>query len=330
MRVIENKHVVVTGGAGFIGSNLCEALLKQGNKVICLDNFLTSSVNNVEEFLANENFRLIEGDIRDLETCKLACEGVDIVLHQAALGSVPRSIDDPVTTNDINVNGTLNLLLAAKETGVSRVVYAASSSTYGNDQTMPKVEDSVGRQLSPYAVSKYVNELYANVFADLYGLEVIGLRYFNVFGRRQSPEGAYAAAIPKFIKAMLSGDAPVLHGDGEQTRDFTHVSNVVQANNLAATTNNKLALNTVFNVAFGKRTSINELFSVLQEVLTSIEPRVQSITPKYTEVRTGDVKHSHASIEKAQTLLDYNPETDLKTGLHEAIQWYVDHLSVVK
>lgn len=330
MRLIENKRIVITGGAGFIGSNLCEAMIEQGNHVVCVDNFLTGHLENIQHLLASERFKLIEGDVRDIEVCQRACEGADIVLHQAALGSVPRSVKDPITTNDINVNGTLNMLWAAEKEGVKRFVYAASSSTYGDEPSLPKTEDKVGRQLSPYAVSKYVNELYARVFSDLYDLEVIGLRYFNVFGKRQDPEGAYAAAIPKFIKSMLSGEAPQVHGDGEQTRDFTYVGNVIQANNLAGTTTNPNALNTVFNVAFGERTSVNQLIHALKEAMASIEPHVAEIEPEYTAERLGDVKHSHASIEKASTLLGYDPQIDLQSGLAEAIHWYVEHLSVAR
>ena len=253
-RTINNSSVLVTGGAGFIGSNLIEVLLKQNNEVVCLDNFSTGKRENISPFLDDRNFTLIEGDIRDLEVCKTALKEVDIVLHQAALGSVPRSIEDPINTNSVNIDGFLNMLVASKDSGVRRFVYAASSSTYGDLPDLPKIEEKIGRPLSPYAVTKFVNELYADVFYKTYGLETIGLRYFNVFGKRQDPNGAYAAVIPKFVKALINGEAPIINGDGLTSRDFTYIDNVVQINQLAATTTNKAAINQVFNVAFGENT----------------------------------------------------------------------------
>jgi UDP-N-acetylglucosamine 4-epimerase len=319
------KSILVTGGAGFIGSNICERLVHQDNEVYCFDNLLTGKKENINHLLAYKNFHFIEGDIRNLEDCKQAVAPVDIILHQAALGSVPRSIDNPITTNDINVNGFLNILVAAKEVGVKRIVYAASSSTYGDNTTLPKVEDNIGKPLSPYAVTKYVNELYADVFAKLYGLELIGLRYFNVFGRRQDPNGAYAAAIPKFIQALMQYSSPILHGDGSQTRDFTYIDNVIQANELAATTTNPAALNQVFNIAFGQQTTLNELIQALKEELSQFDANINQVKVMYGEERIGDVKHSLASIDKAKELLNYQPQYSIQKGLKEAIYWYWQH-----
>lgn len=328
-RLIENSRVLVTGGAGFIGSNLCAALLEQNNQVVCLDNFATGKRENVAPFLSNANFTLIEGDIRNLDDCTKAVAGVDYILHQAALGSVPRSIADPITSNAVNVSGFLNMIFAAKEAGIKRFVYAASSSTYGDHPGLPKVEDKIGSPLSPYAVTKYVNELYAKVFADLYDIEVIGLRYFNVFGRRQDPEGAYAAAIPKFVKAFIAGKSPTINGDGEQSRDFTYVDNVIQANQCAATTTNPEAVNRVYNVAFGERTTLNELVGKLKDLLAGFDPAIADVDVVYGEPRIGDVRHSLASIDAARNLLGYDPQFGLNRGLEQAIQWYWEYLSAV-
>lgn len=324
-KLIASK-VLVTGGAGFIGSNLVETLLKQDNLVVCLDNFATGKRENIAPFLSDPNFRLIEGDIRNLSDCKAATEGVDYILHQAALGSVPRSINDPITTNDVNVGGFVNMLVAARDAGIKRFVYAASSSTYGDHPALPKREDIIGRPLSPYAVTKYVNELYARVFADLYGIETIGLRYFNVFGKRQDPDGAYAAVIPKFIKSLMQGESPVINGDGSQSRDFTYIENVVRINQLALLTKNPEAVNTVYNVAFGENTSLNGLYSLLTGFLAEYKPEIALIKPVFGPPRQGDVLHSLAAIDKARTLLGYSPEFSLEQGLQQAIHWYVDFL----
>jgi len=324
--MIENKKVLVTGGAGFIGSNIVEKLLTQNNEVICLDNFATGKRENVEPFLSNSSFRLIEGDIRNLETCREAVKGVSIVLHEAALGSVPRSIKDPVTSNDVNVSGFLNMLIAARDEGVGRFVYAASSSTYGDSKELPKVEERIGKPLSPYAITKYVNELYADVFGKLYGMEIIGLRYFNVFGRRQDPFGAYAAVIPKFVKALISKESPVINGDGTFSRDFTYVENVIQANELAATVDSKEAVNTVYNVAFGERTTLNQLVEYLKSSLSRFDSAIAGVEIKYGPAREGDIPHSLASIDKAKRLLGYDPQYSVREGLEKAIEWYWNNL----
>ncbi|MGD1848900.1 MAG: SDR family oxidoreductase [Salibacteraceae bacterium] len=319
---IEGKKVLVTGGAGFIGSNLCGALLEQNNEVRCLDNLSTGKQANIDRLQAHANFEFQQGDIRNLSDCQMALKGVDYVLHQAALGSVPRSIDDPITSNEVNISGFLNMLYATKEAGLKRFVYAASSSTYGDHKALPKVEENIGRPLSPYAVTKYVNELYAQVFADLYGIEVIGLRYFNVFGPHQTPDGAYSAAIPKFIKAFMGHQSPVIHGDGTQSRDFTFIENVVQANQLAALTENPEAVNQVYNVAYGENTTLNELVQLLVELLGNFDPAIRSVEITYGPERVGDVKHSLASIDKAKRLLGYDPQYNLRQGLEKAIDWY--------
>ncbi len=325
-RLIKNSKVLVTGGAGFIGSNLIEALLNQGNNVICLDNLSTGKQENINLFLSNSNFTFIKGDIRDIATCKEAVKGVDYVLHQAALGSVPRSIEDPKSTNDVNIGGFVNMLIAAKDEGVKRFVYAASSSTYGDHPALPKHEDTIGNPLSPYAITKYVDELYAKNFSDLYGIETIGLRYFNVFGRRQDPEGAYAAVIPKFVKAFINKNKITINGDGLTSRDFTYIDNVIQANQLAALTTNKNAINTVYNVAFGEATSLNELFLTLRSYLSEFDSEIKNIESIHGPERAGDVKHSLASIEKAEKLLDYKPEYSFKKGLKIAVKWYWENL----
>ncbi len=326
MSDVKNKTILVTGGAGFIGSNLCEVLLQKGNKVVCLDNFSTGKRKNIQEFLSNENFTLIEGDIRNLKDCKKATKNTDFVLHQAALGSVPRSIADPITTNEVNISGFLNMLVAARDAGVKRFIYAASSSTYGDSDSLPKVEDKIGKPLSPYAITKYVNELYADIFYKTYGLNTIGLRYFNVFGRKQDPNGAYAAVIPKFVKQLIDHESPVINGDGEFSRDFTYIENVIQMNLLSLSTSNPEALNTVYNVAYGQRATLNELVSALKSSLSPFDKNIKNIDIKYGPVRDGDIPHSLASIDKAKKLLGYNPIFSLKKGLEEAIQWYWKNL----
>lgn len=324
--MLTHKKVVVTGGAGFIGSNLVERLLNQENHVVCLDNFATGKRQNIEPFLLHPHFTLIEGDIRNIETCQRATKGAQIVLHQAALGSVPRSIKDPITSNEVNVSGFLNMLVASRDAGVSRFVYAASSSTYGDSVSLPKVEETIGKPLSPYAVTKYVNELYADVFSKLYGLETIGLRYFNVFGRRQDPNGAYAAVIPLFVKQLLAHQSPVINGDGSFSRDFTYIDNVIQANELAATTVHPEAVNTIFNVAYGEQTSLNELVHLLKQGLSDFDPRIASVEIEYGPERQGDVPHSLASIQKVRKLLQYEPQFSVQQGLREAIGWYWENL----
>lgn len=325
-RIIEKSKVLVTGGAGFIGSNLVEVLLKQNNKVVCLDNFSTGKRENINEFLSNENFTLIEGDIRNYEDCLNAVQGVDYVLHQAALGSVPRSINDPMTTTDVNIGGYVKMLFAAKEAGVKRFVYAASSSTYGDHPDLPKVEEKIGNPLSPYAITKYVDELYAKNFHDIYGIDTIGLRYFNVFGKRQDPHGAYAAVIPLFIKQLMKYESPVINGDGLHSRDFTFIENVIQANQLAAVTENKDAVNQVYNVAYGENNNLNQLTEILKEYLSEFDKEIGNVEAKYGPERPGDVKHSLASIDKARKLLGYNPQYSLQEGLRKAIRWYWENL----
>jgi len=324
--MISNAKILVTGGAGFIGSNLCEALLQLGNQVVCLDNFMTGKMENITALLSHPGFKLITGDIRNPDDCRLAVEGVDYVLHEAALGSVPRSINDPVTTNDVNIGGFLNMLVAARDAKVKRFVYAASSSTYGDSEALPKVEEVIGRPLSPYAITKYVNELYADVFSRTYGMECIGLRYFNVFGRKQDPNGAYAAVIPLFVKQFINHQSPVINGDGEYSRDFTYIDNVIQMNLLALATNNPAAINTVYNTAFGDRTTLNQLVSFLRELLSEFDPKIAGIEIKHGPNRQGDIPHSLASIEKARQLLGYNPKYNLRDGLREAVRWYQDNL----
>ena len=323
---LSNKIILVTGGAGFIGSNLCEALLEKGNKVICLDNFTTGKRENIAHLSANNNFTLIEGDIRKLEDCLKATKDVDYVLHQAALGSVPRSIKDPITSNDVNVSGFLNMLVAARDNGVKRFVFAASSSTYGDSQSMPKVEDIIGKPLSPYAITKYVNELYADIFSKTYGLETIGLRYFNVFGRKQDPNGAYAAVIPKFVSQLMNGESPVINGDGNYSRDFTYIDNVIQANLLSLATTNEKAINTIYNVAYGERNSLNDLMRYLKEYLCDLDSKISNIVVINGPNRVGDIPHSHASVEKAKENLNYNPQFNLQKGLKEAVKWYWENL----
>ena len=325
LKELSNKHVLVTGGAGFIGSNLCAYLLQNNVKVTCLDNLITGKLENIEELMSNANFKFINGDITNLNDCTNACKEIDIILHQAALGSVPRSIENPINTNNINISGFLNILWAAKASNIKRVVYAASSSTYGDSKKLPKVEDEIGLPLSPYAVTKYVNELYAGVFSSLYDLELIGLRYFNVFGRKQDPNGAYAAAIPKFIKAFVNYESPIIHGDGSQSRDFTYIDNVIQANVLAATTTNSNAINQVYNVACGEESILLELLKHIQNLLTKLDDRISQVKISFGPERIGDIKHSLASIEKAKNQLNYSPSHNVNEGIEAAIQWYWDY-----
>ena len=325
MAKISNKKILITGGAGFIGSNLCGYFLEH-NEVVCLDDFSTGHRHNIEQFLSNPNFTLIEGDIRNLETCEKAVLGIDFVLHQAALGSVPRSINDPITTNEVNVSGFLNMLIASRNANVKRFIYAASSSTYGDSEKLPKIEEVIGKPLSPYAVTKYVNELYADVFSKTYGMETIGLRYFNVFGRNQDPNGAYAAVIPKFVAQFLNHESPVINGDGNFSRDFTYIDNVIQMNELAMLTENKSAINTVYNTAFGERTTLNELVNSLREFLSTYDNEIANVPIIYGENRIGDIPHSLASIEKAKELLNYQPKFSMKEGLKEAVKWYWNNL----
>lgn len=314
--------ILITGGAGFIGSNLCEYFLKKGHKVTCLDNFATGFKHNIYLFLDNYNFTLIEGDIRNFETCLAAVKDVDFVLHQAALGSVPRSIKDPITTNDVNIAGFLNMLEASRLGNVKRFIYAASSSTYGDSDALPKVEEVIGSPLSPYAVTKYVNELYASVYGKIYGLETIGLRYFNVFGRRQDPNGAYAAVIPLFVKKLMNYESPIVNGDGNFSRDFTYIDNVIQMNELAIETSNLLALHTVFNTAVGDRTTLNDLLTILKQALSKYDEKIANVPIIYGPNRAGDIPHSLASIDKAKALLGYDPQYKLSEGIEEAIEWY--------
>ena len=325
LKELSNKHVLVTGGAGFIGSNLCAYLLQNNVKVTCLDNLITGKLENIEELMSNANFKFINGDITNLNDCTNACKDIDIILHQAALGSVPRSIENPINTNNINISGFLNILWAAKASNIKRVVYAASSSTYGDSKKLPKIEDEIGLPLSPYAVTKYVNELYAGVFSSLYDLELIGLRYFNVFGRKQDPNGAYAAAIPKFIKAFVNYESPTIHGDGSQSRDFTYIDNVIQANVLAATTTNSNAINQVYNVACGEQSILLELLKHIQNLLTQFDERIGQVKISFGPERIGDIKHSLASIEKAKNQLNYSPSHNVNEGIEAAIQWYWDY-----
>lgn len=322
------QTVLVTGGAGFIGSSLCEYLLTHDYHVICLDNFATGKIENLLPLLNlyPKTFKLIVGDIRNLEDCQKAVEGVDYVLHEAALGSVPRSIKDPITTNAVNISGFLNMLIAARDAKVKRFMYAASSSTYGDSKSLPKVEDVIGKPLSPYAITKYVNELYADVFARTYSMECIGLRYFNVFGRRQDPFGAYAAVIPLFVKKLMAYESPVINGDGEYSRDFTYIDNVVQMNMLAMTTTNPEAVNQVYNTAYGERTTLNQLVAYLKEYLSEYDPKIADVEVLHGPNRLGDIPHSLACIDKAKNLLGYQPKFNMRDGLKEAVKWYWDNI----
>ena len=320
--MISKAKILVTGGAGFIGSNLCESLLVLDNHVVCLDNFSTGKMENIESLLSNPLFKLITGDIRKLDDCREAVIGVDYVLHEAALGSVPRSINDPITSNDVNVSGFLNMLVASRDAGIKRFVYAASSSTYGDSEKLPKIEEIIGRPLSPYAITKYVNELYADVFSRTYGVECIGLRYFNVFGRKQNTNGVYAAVIPLFVKQFMEYVSPIINGDGNYSRDFTYIDNVIQMNLLALSTKNKEAVNQVYNTAYGDRATINQLVSHIKEFLSNYDPNIAKVEILHGPTRKGDVPHSLASIDKAKKLLGYDPQYCLKDGLKEAVDWY--------
>lgn len=326
MNKTETELILITGGAGFIGSNLCEHFLSQGFKVRCLDNFSTGHHHNISSFLEHEQFELQEGDIRNFLDCQKAVSGVSFVLHHAALGSVPRSIKDPITSNDVNVSGFLNMLVASRDAGVKRFIYAASSSTYGDSEALPKVEDKIGKPLSPYAITKYVNELYAEIFNKTYGLETIGLRYFNVFGRRQDPDGAYAAVIPKFVMQLMNHESPVINGDGNYSRDFTYIDNVIQMNELAINTQNPEAVNTVYNTAFGDRNTLNDLVGYLKKYLSEFDSKISDVPVIYGPNRAGDIPHSLASIEKAKNKLDYNPKFSLQEGLKIAVEWYWKNL----
>lgn len=318
--------ILITGGAGFIGSNLSEYFLTKNHKVICLDNFATGHLHNLNAVINNSNFTLIEGDIRNIEDCQKAVQGVDYVLHQAALGSVPRSIKDPITTNDVNVSGFLNMLTAARDAKVKRFIYAASSSTYGDSKGLPKVEDVIGKPLSPYAITKYVNELYAEIFSKTFGIETIGLRYFNVFGRKQDPNGAYAAVIPLFVKQFMNYESPIINGDGNYSRDFTYIDNVIQMNELAILTENPEAVNTVYNTAYGDRTTLTQLVQLLKENLAKFDPKIAEVKVVYGPNRAGDIPHSLASIEKAKNNLGYHPKYSIEQGIKEAVSWYFHNL----
>lgn len=322
------SNILITGGAGFIGSNLCEYFLGRGEHVTCLDNFATGHMENLIPLISAypDTFRLIVGDIRNMADCRRAVDGADYVLHEAALGSVPRSINDPVTTNDVNIGGFLNMLVAARDAGVKRFVFAASSSTYDDSKSLPKVEDVIGKPLSPYAITKYVDELYADVFASTYGIEYIGLRYFNVFGRRQDPNGAYAAVIPLFVKKFMKHEAPNINGDGEYSRDFTYIDNVIQMNRLAIETTNPEAVNQIYNTAYGERTTLNQLVAYLKEYLSPFDPAIAGIEPTHGPNRAGDIPHSLACVDKARKLLGYEPQFSMKEGLKEAVKWYWENL----
>lgn len=324
-----STKVLVTGGAGFIGSNLCEHLLNNGYTVHCLDNFATGHPENIFPLLEKfpNTFSLQVGDIRNIDDCRKAVEGMDYVMHEAALGSVPRSIKDPATTNAVNISGFLNMIIASREAGIKRFIFAASSSTYGDSASLPKVEDVIGKPLSPYAITKFVDELYADVFARTYGdFEYIGLRYFNVFGRRQDPNGAYAAVIPLFVKKFMKHEAPNINGDGEYSRDFTYIDNVIEMNMRAMTTTNPEAVNQIYNTAFGERTTLNQLVSYLKEFLSAFDTEIATIEPTHGPNRAGDIPHSLASIDKARRLLGYDPQFSMRQGLQAAVKWYWENL----
>lgn len=320
------RKILVTGGAGFIGSNLCEELVKKENYVVCLDNFSTGRIENIQGLLDNNRFKLIEGDIRNLDTCLKAVNGVDVVFHEAALGSIPRSIDDPITTNAVNISGFLNMLVAAKNAKIDRFIFAASSSAYGDNETVPKVEDTIGKPLSPYALTKYVDELYAHVFSITYGLKYIGIRYFNVFGRRQDPNSAYAAVIPLFIKKILKHEQPIINGDGSNSRDFTYIDNIIHINMLALETLSPKAFNQIYNGAGGENTSVLELEQLITKNLSAYDNCIDCIVPIFGPNRIGDIKHSKASISKAKELLGYTPVCTFEDGLKKTIYWYLTNL----
>ena len=319
---------LITGGAGFIGSNLAEYLLKySAKKVRVLDNFSTGSQNNISEFRNHSSFELIEGDIRDLDICKKSLKEIDFVLHHAALGSVPRSLADPISTNEVNIKGFLNMLVASRDANVKRFVYASSSSTYGDINELPNIENKTGKTLSIYAVSKLVNELYAEIFSKTFGLESIGLRYFNVFGPKQNTNGAYAAVIPKFINQLIKHESPTIYGNGENSRDFTFIENVIQANILAVFVKDKDAINNIYNIAYGERTTLNQLFDYLKEFLQEFDKGINNIKPLYAPERKGDMAHSLASIDKAKVLLGYHPKYVMKDGLKVSVKWYLNNLN---
>lgn len=318
--------ILITGAAGFIGSNLCEYMLEKGYKVIGLDNFATGHAHNINGFKANGNFTFIEGDIRDFEACQKATAGVDYVLHQAALGSVPRSLSEPILSNEVNVTGFLNMLEASRQNNIKRFVYAASSSTYGDSKALPKVEDEIGKPLSPYAITKYVNELYAKIYSTTYELETIGLRYFNVFGRRQDPNGAYAAVIPKFVDQLIKRTSPIINGDGSFSRDFTYIDNVIQMNELAMLTQNEMAINQIFNTAVGDCITIKEMAELIRAGLAEFDEKIRQVDILFGPARAGDIPHSQASIEKARKLLNYNPTHNFQKGLKESLSWYFHNL----
>tara|TARA_X000000368_G_scaffold417490_1_gene414042 strand:+ start:5177 stop:6166 length:990 start_codon:yes stop_codon:yes gene_type:complete len=323
----KNLNILVTGGAGFIGSNLCDFLVQLGCKnVVCLDNFSTGCKKNIKHLLSKTNFNLIEGDIRNISDCNKACRDIDYVLHQAALGSVPRSVKDPITTNDVNISGFLNMLIACRDNHIKRFIFAASSSTYGDSNFLPKIEEKIGNPLSPYAITKYVNELYAKIFNDLYGLEYIGLRYFNVFGRKQDANSTYAAVIPKFIKKFINHESPVINGDGSFSRDFTYIDNIIEINILSIIVQNKSAINNIYNAACGERTSLLDLSNYLKEILKEYDKNIEKIEIIHGPEREGDIPHSLASIEKAKNNLNYFPKYNLKEGLKESINWYFKNL----
>lgn len=323
------KKILVTGGAGFIGSNLCDFFVNKGYHVVCLDNFATGHMKNIQHLIDDEkaSFELIEGDIRNFQTCLKAVNGVEYVFHEAALGSIPRSINDPITTNDVNISGFLNMLVAARDVKIKRFIFAASSSTYGDNKDLPKTEEKIGKPMSPYALTKLVDELYADVFAKTYKMEYIGLRYFNVFGRRQDPNSMYAAVIPLFIKQFINLKRPHINGDGSNSRDFTYIDNVIQMNELALNTTNPAAINQIYNTACGERTSVSQLASYIKDILVRYKPEINSIIPEYGPNRIGDIPHSLASIEKAKILLNYIPKYTFYSGLEETVNWYWNKFS---
>jgi UDP-N-acetylglucosamine/UDP-N-acetylgalactosamine 4-epimerase len=325
MKYLNNSRVLVTGGAGFIGSALCHDLITRGNAVVCLDNFATGKKSNIDDLANNSSFKLIEGDIRDIDTCRKAVEGIDVLMHQAALGSVPRSIANPVATNEVNINGFLNMLIASRDAGIKRFIFASSSSVYGDSNEMPKREENTGRVLSPYALTKVADEEYARLFSRLYGLETIGLRYFNVFGHRQDPEGPYAAAIPLFTIRYKKKLPPIIHGDGSNSRDFTYIDNVILANNLAAVVSDAGALNTIYNVACGEQVTVKELAIKLRTSLARFDSSITAVEPQYGPEREGDVPHSLASIDKARRLLGYEPLVFFSEGIDKAAEWYYNN-----
>tara|TARA_B100001250_G_scaffold149451_1_gene128046 strand:+ start:43009 stop:43998 length:990 start_codon:yes stop_codon:yes gene_type:complete len=323
---LKNKKILVTGGAGFIGSNLCEYLVSKGAYIRCLDNLSTGNKENIEHLIDKPNFEFIKGDIRDINTCKSACIDFEYVLHQAALGSVPRSIKDPSTTNEVNISGFLNMLIASRDNNIKRFIFAASSSTYGDSKLLPKLEENIGEQLSPYAITKYVNELYASNFSKLYSLDFIGLRYFNVFGRRQNPSGPYAAVIPKFIKLLMDNISPTIYGDGTFSRDFTYIDNVILMNVLSICTTKKTAINKIYNTAVGSQTTINDLAILLKKYLSKYDAKINEIKLNYSDQREGDIPHSLASIQKAKEYLNYNPTHSLELGIKDSIDWYWNNI----